>query len=704
MTPSPTAFPPSRIERLLGSAGTIIVFAAAAMFLYGGLGSESGPPSIQGWAALALGFLLLAYAARRGWRPAERDLFIASALALAIVFVSPVSHRLFFFLSSIELHATWPYFLLVGLGLWRWLRVAPDRRARWLFLAAQVALAAAFLDYTRGSLITRDDHPSFLYRFYLAREMFPRAVFYNPEWNGGYLATELITTGALSPFLLALPFAVLGSVERVYACAVPYFFVGLLPWLFSRALRRLGVNRAGAALGGILALCPITVLFLYSLLYGVYPFVISCTLAVLAAALFARMFLDGEPSPSRLLALVGATSLCLFWPLGALMLFPLIPAFFLVARRLDRRGWLYAVATVVILTAVNLPWIYKLATFGDSARFVVEQRSRVTAAGVQWAEAVRAFWHMIEQLHPLSAVLAPVGLVLLARRGVRARWRTMLLGALLLWNLLVAVFGVQVKEHVALERFALSFALFAAVGAAAALGRLVEGSHELWRGAVAAVTLAVLLMGIIVAAQHYRNQGRYRYQLLPSEIQRSITAVRESCAGDRRVLVPGFSLHWFGGGHVAALPFLTKRSFVGNDFYHRRDYNDAVPPRYQRPESLREFLDLYNVGCVLTWNEPWAQRLTAFPGASLVHDEGSIKLFSVPGGGGYFLRGEGRVTERVGRLVVQSADEDVVIKYRFTKGLRTIPPVPIEPFPVYGDVSFIRLHPGGARRVEIVHG
>ncbi len=695
---------PFPMDGVLGVLGLCLTFVGGVVFLYGGLGAAERDPGTGTWIMLALGSFCLFRALWSGWRPAERDVFIAALTGFVVVFLSPLSHRLFFFLSGSEFRSSGPYFLLVGLGLVRWLRGDPDRRAPWLLLAAQVALTAAFFDYTRGGLLTRDDHPSFLYRFYLAREMFPRFVFYNPEWNGGYLATEFVATGAMSPFLLALPFAYLGRIERLYAWGVPYFFVGLLPWLFFVALRSLRVSRAGAALGGLLALCPTTVVFLYSLLYGVYPFVISCTFAVVAVALFIRIFLDGEARLVSVLALVGATSVCLFWPLGALILLPIIPAFLVVAPRLDAKGWAWAVVVVTLLVGVNLPWIHALASFGDSARFVVEQRSQIMTSGIQWAGAARALWRVIEQVHPLSLVLAPAGILIAAKRSGASRGRWLLLAALIVWNLLVAVLGVQVKEQMALERFSVSFALFAAAGATLALGRLVDGPRERWRTAVGALVLAVLFMGTLNAAHYYQNRGRYRFRLLPADIERTLAVVRESCPSNRRVLVPGFSLHWFGGGHIAALPFLTGRSFVGNDLYHRRDYSDAVPRKYRRGEAFGEFLDLYNVGCVLTWSEPWADRVVRYPQASLVHDEGWLKLFFIAGESNYFLRGHGRVTERLGGLVVETVDDDVVIKYRFTPGLRAIPPVPIEPFPVYGNVNFIRIRPGGGRRVEIVHG
>jgi hypothetical protein len=51
--------------------------------------------------------------------------------------------------------------------------------------------------------------------------------------------------------------------------------------------------------------------------------------------------------------------------------------------------------------------------------------------------------------------------------------------------------------------------------------------------------------------------------------------------------------------------------------------------------------------------------------------------------------------------VVETDDPEVVIKFRFVDGLRTVPPVSLEPHPVYGDVSFIRLRPDGHRHVEI---
>lgn len=634
--------------------------------------------------------------ARRG----EKWWFLGAAAALAVVFLTPLSARTFFHLSTLEIRTAWPWFLAAGLVIARWLRVAPDRRAPWLLVAAQAALVLAFWEFTRGELPTRDDHPSFLYRFHLLREMFPRPIFYNPEWNGGYVVYELVATGALSPFLLSLPFVWLAPLETFYAFAIPYFDVLLLPWLFFAALRLVGVSRAGAALGGILALAPTTFAFLYELLYGLHPFAISCTLAVVAAALFARLFCRRDGDWAAAVALVSATSLCVFWPLGALMIAPLVPAFFFAAPRLGRDGWAKAIFVAGALLALNLPWVLALATYGDSAKFVAEQRSRIVEAGMSWGAMGAALVRMLEELHPLTLVLLPAGMR--AARDDRLALPWALLAALVGWNLVVAVLGPQVKEQIALERFSVPFALFAAVGASAALARLVSGPQALWRTAVLGIAVGVLLMSTVNAAGYLQNRGHYRYMVMPADLRRTIDVIRDRCPVDRRVLVPGFSLHWFGGGHIAALPLLAGRSFVGNDFYHRRDYNDAVPPAYRSPQRLGEFLELYDVGCVLTWNEPWAKTLAVTPGATLFHDEGWLRLFAAGGTtGNRFLVGRGRVSEEVGRIVVETADEEAVIKYRWAPGLRARPDVLLDPYPVYGDVSFIRLRTGGARRIEI---
>ena len=690
----------ARLEAAAPAIGASLLLLGTVAGLYGGLRLQPGgiaPPLV--WVPLTLG----AVAAYRGRRwPTDMECLGAAAAVLVVVLASGASQRTFFHLTAREFHTHWPYFLLVGVLVARWLAGAPDRRAPWLVVAAQIVLTTAFFDATQWAIPTRDDHPSFLYRFYLLRETFPALVFYNPQWNAGYIAYEMVATGALSPFLLGLPFIYLGEITTLFAAAIPYFFVVVLPWIFYGALRILGARRAAAALGTLVALCPTAVVFLYVLRFGIYPFVISCTMAVLAVALFRRLFIVGTGGAAAVAGLVTATSLCLFWPLGSLMLAPVVVAFLIAAPSIGRRGWLIAGATAVALAVINVPWIVALARYGESARFIVEQKSQIAAAGVSWWDAVVTLRRLVEELHPVTLVLVPVAIVSLMRREASLAAKV-LLPSLVAWNLVVAVLGPQVKEQVALERFSVSFALFAAAAAGLVLDRLFDDTGRPGWTLAAGVIVGTIAMTIVNAAGHYQNRGHYRMQVLSPALSRTIETIRSDCPVDRRVLVPGFSLHWFGGGHIASLPLLAERSFVGNDFYHRRDYNDAVPPEYRKGDAFGRFLELYDVGCVLTWNEPWKEAVASFPRAKLVREEEGVGIFVIDGPGSRFLLGSGMVREELDRVVVETESDDVVIKYRFTPGLRTIPAVDLQPYPVYGATSFIRLRPNGARRIVIQH-
>ena len=215
--------------------------------------------------------------------------------------------------------------------------------------------------------------------------------------------------------------------------------------------------------------------------------------------------------------------------------------------------------------------------------------------------------------------------------------------------------------------------------------------------------LALSFLSIEAAIRHLQNRSPYRYEVLSPPLERTLATIREECPKDQRVLVPGFSLHWFGGGHIAALPLLAERSFLGNDYYHRRNYNDVVPPAYRRAERLGEYLELYDVGCILNWSPKWRTELAAVPGLRILHEEDGVGVFAIDGAGSRFLLGSGTVREELDQVVVETEADDVVIKYRFTPGLRTIPAVDLQPYPVYGDTSFIRIRPNGARRIVIRH-
>ena len=65
-------------------------------------------------------------------------------------------------------------------------------------VAAISEVNTKLMDATAGLPLHRDDHPSFLYRLQLLRENWPQIVSYDPRWNGGRIASELLQTGILT--------------------------------------------------------------------------------------------------------------------------------------------------------------------------------------------------------------------------------------------------------------------------------------------------------------------------------------------------------------------------------------------------------------------------------------------------------------------------------------------------------------------------
>jgi hypothetical protein len=689
-------------NHLAGLPGPALLLIGGIAALMGGFGATA---SITGsaWGALAAtaGAALVAASVRRGRTPSDAVWIAAGAIALACVAFSASSARTFAYLNAGSVRGTWPYLAGGGFLVAHWFGRDPDRRG-WILLAAvQLWLVLVFHDATGGALVTSDDLPSFLYRLHLERDAFPHLVFWNPEWNGGYATFELVSTGAIAFYLLTSPFLALLELVDAFSVGLPHVYFVVLPWSYYLGLRAFGVTPGAAALGGIASLAPTTLLFLYALHFGLPPFTISCYFAVVATGFFARAFLVGRTDLAGLVALVAATSFALLWPLGALILLPMVGGVALAARRFRSADWRRASAVAAALLVLHLPWVYWLAIYGDSREHLARQASPILR-GVDWRGTALAIGRTLEQLSPVVEAFGPVGAILMLRRPPGPKRSTgALLVALAAWSFVVGILANQIREDVGLERFAIPASLFLAALATVALDRLLEYDASWIRTAILGTVLAGLGASVMVSASFYRNQGVYGYETSTPALERMVDAIRTHCDPERRVLVPGFSLHWFGGGHVAPLPLLTGRSFVGNDFYHRRDSRDAVPREFASGEGFRHFLELWNVGCVLSHRPTWAEALAARPDLAPVANDGGITLYTVPGASNRFLRGSGRVEERLGALVVEAEDPEVVIKYRWSPALGTEPAVPIEAEPIYGDVSFIRLRPGGHRRVEI---
>jgi hypothetical protein len=193
------------------------------------------------------------------------------------------------------------------------------------------------------------------------------------------------------------------------------------------------------------------------------------------------------------------------------------------------------------------------------------------------------------------------------------------------------------------------------------------------------------------------------------------TWLRENTDGESRVLFAGQTVHGYGAGHVAFLPALTGREMMASDYYafSPKLVEYEYPPREWRSrgrEGVREFLELFNVGYVVTYHGKWKKYFRRQPRryvemSSFMQKTLEITVFRVERERSWFQEGSGTVKAEFNRIEVRpDAPGEIVLKYRWEEGLAAGPGIELRPVDAGEDVRLIGATVTEARPFTIRYG
>lgn len=186
--------------------------------------------------------------------------------------------------------------------------------------------------------------------------------------------------------------------------------------------------------------------------------------------------------------------------------------------------------------------------------------------------------------------------------------------------------------------------------------------------------------------------------------------IRTDIPEDARVLFAGYTMHGYGGGHVAHLPAMTGREMMACDYYHfsPKEVEYDYPPAAWRnsPEQIFAFLHLYNVKAVSTLHASWGEHFRAHPEwyeEVMPLGENRLMFFRVKSDSSLFKLNKGQVQAHFNRLNVtlENEHEDAVIAYNWAKGLKAPPPAELFPHDAGNGVTLIGIRPQGLRSIPI---
>lgn len=654
-------------------------------------------------------------------RPGLTPLILLSLAMILALFSSYVCHAWFFFLGWSP-NGSDPW-MFVSAGMTQFLLLTAfitpfllrgTRRSSVLtgliFLVAMIASATMFFDVTAGKALYRDDHPSFLFRFYEFGQTFPQLVNYVPHWNAGVVDSVEVTSGILAPGLLFWPFLKWGATELVYTPMVAVIYILIVPLLAAFSIRIAGGGRTASWVAGILALGVSRHFFLWMLHFGTVGACFASAFILPFSACVFRVVRLGRRERWLGVALILSACGLFTWPPGALMAGSVALSALLHFRRWTWRKIVFlAVCGMIVVVIFIKPGLVLLYEGNDVFAHVLKQQ----VAGVAVAE--EAYWTRarvfellvqggqklcshVQEGNPLLIFLGLAGLLVLPYRSIRNWYAPVLLGLALL-----AGWGAVFKPNMQLGRMAIPLFFAAIMPCSLAIARILK-SNEPRFAVFRAALLALLILSALTAARLYENRGNARYCVMGESMEKMTEWIRNSVPTDGRLMFSGSMVHAAGGGHVAPLPFLTGREMMACDYYHfppkfvEYDY----PPRQFRctDDNLWTFIDLHNVTHVATRLEARKQYFRGMP--DRFHEEITIEritFFSVRRSSSLFLKGQGRVHADFNRIEAHWDDpaSEVVLKYCWNDRLSVEPPVRIYPVDVADGIRFIGLEPNGAK-------
>jgi hypothetical protein len=646
-------------------------------------------------------------------------LWLCAAMVL-FLFSSPIRHRWFYFLRWVTdppgVNAlSWRFAtytaLLLPFVLWQ-----PRRSALLLGVVAIAGMAVSadvFWRHTQGVFIGKDDHPSFVFRLWQLRETLPALMSYNPWWNAGKPDSHPLFSGTLAPGVLLWPFLRLFPVERVYTPGLIFLFFVFVPLMAALSVRALRGGLPAQAAAAVLSLGVSQHHYLWLLHFGTIGANLAAAMIMPVAALLYRLTVLRRTDRWTVAGTAASLALLLCYPVSFLTVLPLGVSFLLQWRRWNRRVWraLLVVAIAVLLLHANtLRVLLVKVDFGN-----VVDRSRpafIPTAGLSpWTfAAVQDAWgHLIAHLrqgHPMLLFLGVLGIFFTPHRRLRSWYVPLLLG--LAW---LCGHGRFLAPHLQLTRIAIPMMFAVVTPAALHVGDLLRTGRLRW-GLWRAAAIVLLALTAQNHARLLQNQGNVRY-FPQMEGHRAMTEwIMAETPPDTRVLFVGQTVHAYGGGHVSVLPVLTGIEMMASDYYHfdPREVEYEFPPRPFRAsiEGLRSYMDLYNVGIVLTYHRNWKEFLDGHPEdfepAGSWGDDDYIRGYRVRrASNGKLWRGAGRASAHFNRITVttEAGPEEIVLGYHWAPRLVADPPVELFPFDAGEGIVLIGVRPGGSTEFVI---
>lgn len=666
-------------------------------------------PRTSGLIGLGLLCLLLLTAVR----PSRDRLLLIFGGILVLLFLSGWLTKPYSLLQGPSIRGEIFLFALLMFSLWSYRSLL-----LWLSLPfTLVALGFWFLDAANGRLLFSDDNPTFLYRLLLLKENFPQIPFYNPLWNGGIDARDFFATGALNVFLLFSPLIYLLELTSSYNALIILLLFFVLPGATFYSCRILRLPSLTGGIAAILSTSSSLLWYRWALQFGTLGFITSTALLPLVLALGVRYLSDTPVQKRTAIFTIAVVTLTLLWTPAGIACFPLIATSLFCVRRLLRQRTF--IPTVLILIALNLPWIslfwavsnvgsfldsshtrkgYAELYTGEDSGTKSEKLARPTVQAkvapvfkhkkrdVSTSEVLKNLREVAHSAQPLIWIFAIPGILLMSGST------RIVSGLTLLWLILLGSVGPMVKPQLELDRMLVIGVFLACTPAAYALTSFY---HSKKRSLIGSLAFGFLIAGVFSVGAIMKNRTVVPVAYQSPQVDEIVRLVKDH-AGEGRVLFSGFMLHDFSGGHVAPLPLLSATPIVASSPVHNLwRYQQVFPEEFlEREEAgIEEYLNLMNVTLIFAHERSWKKFFRSRPHLyTPIKRIGKFQSFRRTAfSPSYFLTGTGTIHSQSSSEVVFSLQSpNATLKFNYLPFM-TVDTCHVAPVRISESITFTQL-------------
>ncbi len=590
-------------------------------------------------------------------------------------------------------------------------------------LLTSLVSVTTFFSESAGRILFIDDHAMFIFRLKLLKENFPYIPFWSPLWNGGFDARDFFATGALNAFLIASPLVYLFPIESVYNVIIAGFLFILVPGATYLAARLMKSERAVAAVAATIAMSSSLFWYRWALKYGTIGFVVSTALLPLTVACAIRFVTQRTLSYREIALLVVTSTLTLLWSPSGIALLPL--GFIALANLKTIVSSRRHLLTILILVALNLPWMSMMWKVSGVSRFInSESTSQVAHAapaeiasagkttstyrhkseGINLKKSLQNWQEAAGSANPLIVILAIPALLSLARPY------RLVFGALSVWLVGLGTVGVSLKPQLELDRMLVIAGVLVSFPLATWIVTIFErGALGLSHRVSAGVVGGFLLASPLAIHAMLTNQLYDKYNFAGPEVE-TLSATLKNTARDGRGLFTGCVLHELSNGHLAPLPLWSTTPLIASSYAHNIwRYEQPIPASFmeQGDPGIERFFDLMNVTVVMAHEPQWRKYLSERPQRyALKEHQKDFMIFERLGyTPSYVLEGEARdLTQSSNSVTLTPLSQRVVLKFKYFPFLTAsgckVSPVQVAPELQFVELSGCRI--GESTRVESV--